>query len=198
MMEEAPFIEVDIIQSLDPKYEILRQLEKRSSQTHHVRSSWSGTDTDNQILRLDYESKEHFIKGYSRDKLIYENFIKYINLQDISLNNKKSLKNQNVDEELYLMVKYRTNFKEPIRKNYSFTFKIIELLGIGASYEEVQDGFILFYKTKEDYLIGQMDLLNIDKAIDYLKAKGFYTPSIEAFFTQIKNKTIKDPKPFEI
>ena len=196
-MKDTPFIEVDIIQSLDPKYEILKQLEKRSSQTHQVQSSWSGTDTD-PILRLDYESKEQFIAGYTRDKMIYENFIKYINLQDISLNNKKTLKNQSNEEELYLIVKYRTNYKEPIRKNYSFTFKIIELLGIGASYEEVQDGFILFYKTKEDYLIGQMDLLNIDKAIDYLKAKGFYTPSIEAFFTQIKNKTFKVPKPFEI
>ena len=196
-MEDTPFIEVDIIQSLDPKYDILKQLEKRSSQTHQVQSSWSGTDTD-PILRLDYKSKEQFIAGYTRDKMIYENFIKYINLQDISLNNKKSLKNQNFDEELYLMVKYRTNYKEPIRKNYSFTFKIIELLGIGASYEEVQDGFILFYKTKDDYLIGQMDLLNIDKAIEYLKSRGFYTPSIEAFFTQIKNKTFKDSKLFEI
>ncbi len=197
MMEDTPYIEAQIIHSMDPRYEILKQLEKRSSQTQHVRSSWLGNDK-NPILRLDYESKEHFVEGYSRDKLIYENFIKYVNLQDISLNNKKTLKNQSNEEELYLMVKYRTNFKEPIRKNYSFTFKIIELLGIGASYEEVQDGFILFYKTKQDYLVGQMDLLNIDKSIEYLKSKGFYTPSIEAFFTQIRNKTLKNPKPFEI
>ncbi|MHA1611257.1 MAG: hypothetical protein ACTSVZ_06430 [Promethearchaeota archaeon] len=188
---ELPFIEVDIINSFDSKYGILKQLEKRSLQTHHVRSSWSGTE-ENPILRIDYESKEHFIEGYTRDKLIYENFIKYINLQEISLTKNNSLKKPPEDEELYLIMKYRTNCKEPIRNNYSFTFKIIELLGIGASYEEVQDGFILFYRTKQDFLVGQMDLLNIDKAIEYLKVKGFYTPSIEIFFTKVKNNSFKD------
>lgn len=195
-MLEHPYIEVKIIQSKDPKMEILKVLENKSLKNHHAHPTWK-EEGDEKILRVDYDSIDLFVKGYTRDKLIYENFIKYINLQEIHFGNNKSQTDED-NEEIYLMLKYRTNYKDPIRNNYSFTFKIIELIGIGASYEEVYDGFILFYKTKEDFLIGQMDLLNLKEVKAFLSSKNLLKPSIEVFFNQLENHNFKDPNTFGI
>lgn len=196
-MEEVknPYIEVEIINCLDPKQEILDLLNQRAIKNHHVKTYFKGTP-ESPILRVDYDSLDHFASGYNRDRLIYENFIKFINLQEISFDKIPPRKNSLEDEKIYLIMKYRTNYKEPIRNNYNFTFRIIELIGIGASFEEVEDGFILFYQTKQDFKIGLMDLLNIKEVKAYLSSIGMLIPSIERFLNQIEDKTFKPPIKF--
>ncbi|MCF2138436.1 MAG: hypothetical protein K9W44_00105 [Candidatus Lokiarchaeota archaeon] len=189
---QKPYIEVEILSCDDPKKKILDLLEERAIKNHHVKTTWKGTD-DNPILRVDYESYEQFRAGYNRDRSVYENFIKFINLQEISFDKIAERSTKHDDQSIYLMMKYRTNYKEPIRNNYSFTFKIIELIGLGASYEEVQDGFILFYQTKKDFKVGLMDLLKINEVRSYLKSIDFLIPSIEQFLDKIQDKSFKFP-----
>ncbi|MHA1888539.1 MAG: hypothetical protein DRO88_05165 [Promethearchaeia archaeon] len=191
-MIETPYIEVEIISSQDPKQKILDMLKQRAKKNHHVKSHFKGTP-ENPILRVDYDSLEQFKAGYNRDRLIYENFIKFINLQEVSFSKIPLRKIRIEDDDIYLIMKYRTNCKEPIRNNYNFTFRIIELIGLGASFEEVQDGFILFYQTKEDFKIGLMDLLNLEEVRTYLDSIGMLIPSIERFLNQIQDKTFKKP-----
>jgi hypothetical protein len=178
-----PFLEVQVIQCNDPKLDILKILEDKANKRLDISLNWVGSD-ENPILRVDYNSEQAFYKTYTRDKLVYQTFVNFLQKRDLDLLElfpKQPIGNSD-DSELYLTLKYTTDCKEPIRNNYNFTYKIIDYMGIKTSYEEVHDGFLLFYKTKQDFLDASMDLMDIPRIIDWLKEKDLWTDIMQEFF----------------
>ncbi|MHA1619687.1 MAG: hypothetical protein ACTSVZ_10440 [Promethearchaeota archaeon] len=103
-----------------------------------------------------------------------------------SATNQKSGKSEEMDvgeNSLYLILKYRTNAKDIIRTKYQFTYKIVDLVGIKSSYEEVEDGFILFYATEEDFQLTQMDLNNFADIQKWLEKKGVWKDSFSDYLS---------------
>ena len=178
-----PFLEVQVIQCKDPKLDILKILEDKANKRLDITLKWVGSE-ENPILRVDYDSIQAFYKTYTRDKLVYQTFVNFLQKRDITILElfPKQPIIDNEDPDLYLILKYKTDVKEPIRDNYNFTYKIIDFIGIKTSYEEVQDGFLLFYKDKQDFLDASMDLMDIPQIIDWLKEKDMWTDIMQEFF----------------
>jgi len=49
--------------------------------------------------------------------------------------------------------------------------KIAPLIGADFFIEEISDGFLMFYKRKGDFLAVQIDRMNFDDVLSWLRAK---------------------------
>ncbi len=182
-----PFIEASVIHCNDPKLDILKTLERKVQNRLDAGITWNLTDENNPILRVDYENRDDFAKNYTREKKVYETFVNYLYQQDITIPELLSKTEPNAEDntDLYLILKYKTDYKDPIRINYNFTYKIVEFLGIQASFEEIHDGFLLFYKKKKDFMNASIDLNDIKGSIQWLKDRHIWTPTIAEFFKNL-------------
>jgi hypothetical protein len=185
----TPYIEASVVQSTEDKMKILTVLEKRTTNFHNVEILWMGTD-DNPILRVIFPSEQALIEGYARDQSVYEGIV-YLANEGVITPKKISqvFRKDSNSEDLYLILKYTTNFKDPLRNNYQFTYKIADMLGISMTYEETKDGFILFYKHKVDFEIGLIDLARLDKVKEMLEKRGHWDPNyVDLWKTAMKKK----------
>jgi len=189
-----PYIEISIIRTSEKKKskrEIIQNIKERFERTHDVKGSWKGTD-DSPIIRLDYTSKKAFLDGYTRDLEFFNMVIDEINLGNFPFH-ELFPKDSITDEisENYLVLKYITNWKEPMVKNYQFTSKAAEIIGVVFNIEEIEDGFLMFYHKKIDFDANQIDRLDIDEL------KKFFTennldlnlPSVQPLFKFLKDKS---------
>ncbi len=126
-MSESPFIEISIktLNSNQNLKEILTVIANRNEKSPYNSVLWKGTDA-NPILRLDYISYADFELSYREGE---EQMLKFLNLLEENLFNVDELKAkfnpgdnpkkewQAVSyEEMYLILKYRTNYKSPLRQ----------------------------------------------------------------------------------
>ncbi len=177
--KNIPYIEVSVVETQGEKLYILQILREKAEITEDVVISIKKSPK-NPILRIEYPSEEVLLKVYKRDEFIYESAVKLINLGVITPSKiKTALKKTDDDEKLYLILKYRTNFKGPILKNYRFTYKLAEMLGLSMSYEEVDDGFLLFYQSREDFEVGKIDLTQFKKVKRQLEERGAWQKDYE-------------------
>ncbi|MCF2141828.1 MAG: hypothetical protein K9W44_17385 [Candidatus Lokiarchaeota archaeon] len=128
---------------------------------------------------LEFDSKNAFEALYEKDYLIYsylyENILKSnLILNHNSLKNKDLTSNQvnradfshesSLKQEYsdnYIVFRYKTNYKEPLKRNYDLIYKVNEILGLNIVNEEIHDGFIRFIQTEKDFkalLSGNDDL----------------------------------------
>ena len=196
-MGKLPFLEVQILHSTDPKSKILDFLRKKTDRFKNAHASIINADTDPKIF-IEFPSLDSMQRVYSNDSKIVEKF--YQLLQDkkedlhfdfpTSTSNHKSKNSKVTDVDgtsLYLILKCRTNAKDIIRAKYNFTYKIVDLVGIKASFEEVEDGFILFYATEEDFQLTQMDLNNFADIKKWMEKKGVWKDSFGEYLSQTQN-----------
>ncbi len=178
--KKLPYIEVSVVQTQGDKAEILQILEDKAKITKNIDISMNKT-SENPILRIEYPSEEILLKVYKRDEYVYESAVKLVNLGVITPSKiKNGLKNGlNHDDNLFLILKYKTNFKGPILKNYSFTYKLAEMLGLSMSYEEVDDGFLLFYQSREDFEVGKIDLTQFKEVKKQLEERNAWQKDYE-------------------
>ena len=115
-MTLPPYIEVTVVQTTNDKMKILRLLEKRTKNFHKVEILQTGTD-DNPILRVNFPSEQALIEGYTRDQSIYEGIVHLANEGVINPKKISQVFKKDPTEELYLILKYTTNFKDPLRNN---------------------------------------------------------------------------------
>ncbi|MHA1562150.1 MAG: hypothetical protein ACTSPA_08495 [Promethearchaeota archaeon] len=96
------------------KLDILQILKEKAEITKNVVISIKKSP-ENPILRIEYPSEEVLLNVYKRDEFVYESAVKFINLGVITPSKIKTvLKKTDIDEKLYLILKYKTNFKGPI------------------------------------------------------------------------------------
>ncbi|MHA1561533.1 MAG: hypothetical protein ACTSPA_05355 [Promethearchaeota archaeon] len=108
---------------------------------------------DDSYVRIDFESKRDFEKIYEKSfsfyVYVFENFIDKNNaFQSIFRNKKRNKKNQ---PENYIVLRYKTNFINPIKQYLGFTTRVNKIFGSTVINEELQDGYIRFVYTKEDF-----------------------------------------------
>ncbi|MHA1562151.1 MAG: hypothetical protein ACTSPA_08500 [Promethearchaeota archaeon] len=54
-----------------------------------------------------------------------------------------------------------------------------EMLGLSMSYEEVDDGFLLFYQSREDFEVGKIDLTQFNEVKRQLEERGAWQKDYE-------------------
>lgn len=205
---QDPYIEIEIVSTLEtelkPK-ELLDIVKLRFEKTQKVTTSWNGSESA-PILRLKYTSQEDLIEGYTRDLFLFNYFTEIINTNPESLQDlfetlkaepKAPISKANADLSNtcpepgnYIVLKYRTNFKDPLRKNYQLTAQIAQLLGESVCIEEVQDGFLYFFQTKDAFEDANFDKLNPKELGLWFKKRGIGLdhPKIKELFVLINQK----------
>ncbi|UYP45912.1 hypothetical protein NEF87_002197 [Candidatus Lokiarchaeum ossiferum] len=58
-----------------------------------------------------------------------------------------------------------------MRDNYQFTINASNLLGLQYYIEEIEGGFLIFYKRKGDFLAAQLDRSNPTEIKDWILSK---------------------------
>ena len=193
-MGNLPYLEAKILHCEDPKSKIIAFLKAKAARYKDAQSSITDPDTDPKVL-IEFSSMESMEQAYSYYSEIVEKFFQLMqeknddhqmfNFQK-STSNQKSRQSKVSDDDqnsLYLILKYRTNAKDVIRAKYNFTYKIVDLVGIKSSYEEVEDGFILFYATEEDFQLTQMDLNNFADIQKWMEKKHVWKDSFGEYLS---------------
>ncbi|MHA1674456.1 MAG: hypothetical protein ACTSYI_12620 [Promethearchaeota archaeon] len=181
---ESPFLEISVQTTSDSEQnlkEILTVIANRNELSPYNTVLWKGTDT-NPILRLDYSSYADFELSYREGE---EQMLKFLNmLEDGSLNIEKvkeSLEQEDLKgkkwksvsyEEMYLILKYRTNYKAPLRQNYLFSEWFIGFFREHIMYEEIDDGFLIFFHRKADFTNSNLNKTNPVELRQWLQSKN--------------------------
>ena len=112
---DLPYLEVSIIRTQGNKEKIFQILEKKAKIAEKAVISFD-YNLRNPILRIEYPSEKTFLETYRRDQYVYESAIKLVNLGVITPRKIKNLsKNERKNtENMYLILKYKTNYKAPI------------------------------------------------------------------------------------
>ena len=203
---KLPFIEISIISTTEKEIsmkEILNIIKKRNHNSNSNKSSWKGTSSD-LILRLDYESREIFEKSYQQGFDLLKLFMNKLQTNQIT---KESLFPQAIidshnkgkqiiesgDSTPYLILKYRANFKEPMRKNYDFGRWYADFFQENVFIEEIEDGFLHFFLEKDDFLDSNLNKMNPQEFQKWVKNKGIHFPEelLKEFFKILAEKKEK-------
>jgi len=179
-----PFVEISIVSLNDKtstKREIFDNLITRFKKIKKCEVKLI-ENQENPILRLEYSDFDYFYDIYTREFTLYEYFIEnYYKNQSIFdrilLPVESSTEKQ--DSNFYVVFKYRTNDKTPLRKNYQFTVWFAEKFKEEWFYEEIEDGFLHFYRKKEDFLNSNLNKCDPLELQQWLKNKNLkFTPEI--------------------
>ena len=191
---DLPYLEYECISLSErhrSKKEILQYLSEKVYSYWKIPPIWYGTE-ENPIFKIEFPSYEKYKRLINRGMSVFEAVYQY--LSDPILNRKKYGLPEGLSiielnklpvNEIYFILKQRTNYKEIIQHNYQFSFKLGELFGISAVFEEVADGFIVFYKTREDFENAQKDKLNPEEIKKWTPAKNTWNPVIEKIIDSI-------------
>lgn len=172
------------------KTEVLKFFQEKFDRIHHLRGNWIENATNCQ-LRYDFLSCEEFDRIFSRNIPFFENLVKIFAANNINLEKLKKqalscLKPPNVKDQIVL--KIATNRKEPIRKNYAFTFNFSEIAGLHVQYEEIADGFLVFYHNLNDFKKMQdnkLDRKNLSQWFEKMSAINFSADLVEDILDQL-------------
>ena len=174
-----PYIEIEVLSLRDPKLaekEILQSIKLRAEKIHPYPVVWHGTE-EHPKLYMEYPSVEILTSTYNAGiaslNHIMESLNKGLEFPMGKLVGPKDFEKNYEEKDVYLTLKYRANFREPMKKNYQMSNKVAKILGTRFYIEEVFDGFLMFYKFKEDFEIAQIDREDSREIINWCKLKNF-------------------------
>lgn len=195
---EKPFLEISVVSKSDEKLEIIHILTtilKNIMDYPPVPPETAIISLHNSVI-LTFSSLQDFEAMYEKDYRIYSYFYDEIikNEVDFPVNifRSDSARNNPTDEDdvaNYIVLRYKSNYLAPMRRNYQLIFRVNEIFGSTVKNEELQDGFIRFVRTKEDYeamLVGNDE---VEKWLEIFKLFKIDTnhPSIQKFIDIIKS-----------
>jgi hypothetical protein len=191
-IELQPFMKYQVVALNSTNYsrkQILENYLITIKKRHEVTLVWGGTDEDPWV-KIIYPDKQAFSRSFLRNMPLFERILQFYNqnpehFRDLSLSPIDS-------ENLFLIVKITTNLIQDIRQNYQFSFKLGEIMGIHSQYEEVVDGFLIFYQNPEDFFFVQVDKLDIPATESWLRQHNKWNAQIEFLFKSIFDQLIKE------
>ncbi len=199
---EQPFINISIVSSIEPASaydDILRKIAARSKKLGNAQIEFGQEDLPGKslqpYLRITYPSFEKIQQVYHYKTQF---FVKV--LEDIQKNQHVYDKmfskafdagvqvNSIQKNKIYLLLKYTTNFKAPLLQYYEYGNKLGIYVDSRFFVEEIEDGFLLFYQRKEDFIAHQVDRLNLPELILWFEERGFSRdrPSVQVMLEHME------------
>jgi hypothetical protein len=188
MGQPSTYIKISAIQCLDPAETILTKIKTKFEKRHPVQTEWSKEKEENAVF-IYFSSQEAFYTAYKRDIPNYELFLQILldhpEFTKEPLLESPKIKPEDEESRTYCILKYETNDKIPLRNYYRFIFQVGQMLGVQHSFEEIENGFLLFYRRSFDFELSLLDLLNINSVIAFLKKNNVWTAKSETFICQL-------------
>ncbi|MHA1613161.1 MAG: hypothetical protein ACTSVZ_02725 [Promethearchaeota archaeon] len=183
-MVDPTFVEINVQNTTDSEkslHEILEPIANRNELNPYNTVSYVGTE-ENPIIRLIYESIEDLEASYKESEVQLQKFLTLVenelfNLDELKIiikNGEKSGSEWRMapQDEIYLILRYRTNHKSPLRQNYSFGKWFFDFFNDQIMFEEVNDGFLIFYHREVDFINSNYNKLNPVEIRLWLKGKN--------------------------
>ena len=123
---------------------------------------WVFTSEESHFLKLEFETIEVFLASLKQSYAKIQMIISWFSQLDQNplienfSNNQKHSNASKGNEGPRLVVKIKTNMPKLMSQYFHTTSVFCKALGYKVAYEEVYDGFIIFFQDKDD-----LDLLNI-------------------------------------
>ncbi len=182
MGDQLPFVDIGIVSSTEPKKKYKAIIE---SMRISIADAY-GLDIEIQetgqgpIMHVKFKSEESFLNAYRRDLDVYGFILKNIQngTLDMDLYRAENAQNQAmgshnaVHGEPYVVLKYSSTWKDPMRHRYHFTMEVDHIFGVNSAVEEVEDGFLKFFKERSDFEDSVLDNLKGSSWIRWLELKG--------------------------
>ncbi|UYP45086.1 hypothetical protein NEF87_001371 [Candidatus Lokiarchaeum ossiferum] len=206
MEKDLPFLKIQIVTTTDTtrsKFDILEEFRKDLENTYGISVNLNET-IDGHSLTIQFSSKNLYLTAYERDMSIYTCILEnvnsgYLDLEDYfkeaTLIQKPKQENSFAFDKNYIVLKYTSNWKDPMRRNYQLTTRVDKLFGIQSAIEEVEDGFLKFYRRREDFEDSKLDNLSRKGWEKWFQLKGISLNSrfaLQFFEIVEKRKLLKD------
>ncbi|WP_371805367.1 hypothetical protein [Candidatus Lokiarchaeum ossiferum] len=159
-----PFLEISVVSTTDANLDVVEVLKKikRSIMEYPGNPPKSAEITTKPSILFTFASLNHFKAMYENDYRIYSYLYEEIIQKQVDLSanifktGAKSLAANSTQEstenkENYIVLRYYSNNIAPMRRHYQLIYKVNEIFGFQITNEEVQDGFLRFFKTKKDF-----------------------------------------------
>jgi len=205
--EEKPFLEILSISTTNPKLKMEVLLQRAKG--YFLRLCPIPPERieikDKNSIYLEFRNLEDFKAMYEKDLRIYkfllDEILKTSNPESILNDESKFLhkdgltdnraKNDedNENDENYMVLRYRSNYLEPMRKNYAVVHHMNQMLGVQIMTEELQDGFIRFIKTRADFESMFVGKDEVEKWIKFFNVlhMDINNPTIARFLDIVKS-----------
>ncbi len=202
--KENPFLEILFVSTTDPnlKMDVLLQRAKyyflSLCPIPPKRIEIRGINS----IYLEFHNLEDFKAMYEKDLRIYsfllDKILKTSNPEAILNDKSKFLPKDGLtdskadfdeNDRNYMVLRYRSNYLEPMRNNYTVVHHMNQILGVQIITEELQDGFIRFIKTRADFesmFVGKDEVKKWIKFFEVLKL-DITQPAITQFLEIVKS-----------
>ena len=186
---EKPFLEIEVVRLQNgnsSERENLDIVKKRYEKINSFQVRWIGTDAHPK-LRFECPSIEIFEAWYHRGVNFLDSILSIIKQKGKEMDKilpASILTNAEThNKDLYLILKYTTNYKKPMRAKYEYTQWFANYFSELTRYEEVADGFLHFYKRRIDFINTNLDKFDPADLRQWLQNKHFNIS--EEFFQQL-------------
>ncbi|WP_371804710.1 hypothetical protein [Candidatus Lokiarchaeum ossiferum] len=173
------FLDISIIKTLETELsfkEILEIIKVRVEKTKELSCTWIGTDA-NPVLRLIFSSKDKYLRYSTRGFEFLDVLINNLTKEQITKMFTNKYEEDIQDEtKIYLVLKYKCLYKDPLRAKYKYNKWFEENFRCQIFIEEVEDGFLHFYKRKSDFTNANLDVTIPEDLKQWIKNKNMKVP----------------------
>ena len=182
------YFRISIIQSTSPVSELLLRIKENFEQYQNIKTEWENNPQDPAIYVI-YPSNNEFVATYQRELPYFSAFLQIINNHP-EFDAKKILSpeietEKPKEEENYCTLKYETNSKSVLRNYYKYIFQFGQILGMQHEIEEIDNGFLLFYKRVLDFDLSLQNFFQFDDVVAFLREKDLWTLQTQAIAEQV-------------
>ena len=148
-------------------------------------------------LKVMFTSEEQYRSVYNEGFQVYSFIFEQVKKEGLNFDEIENISNENFttnsNGENYIVLLYRSSLIEPMRKNYRLATAFNRLIGCHVSYEEIDNGYIKFIHTKEDYLSLMYNFDTLNDWEMYFREKNINLdhPTIQKFLKIIEKMVLK-------
>jgi len=199
---------VDSVEPTSEYMNILQKIEDRFRKFGYLQIQIDQEDASGNklqpILRITFPDYEKFQKMYEYKTQFFAKVLEDIRTHEFEYDKlftkafevgTKASSDQN--GEIYLSLKYQTNYRSHLAKYYKYSNKLGAYLGSLFYIEDIADGFLVFFQRKEDFIAHQVGRLNFPEILKWFKERGIGQdhPSIQIllkYLEEIKEELVKN------
>ncbi len=193
MGEKQVFVDISIVNTQETSLssrDILTIIKDRVEKTKELTTKWVEMDR-NLVLRFIFPSLKHYTLFFQRGYAFLDVLIKILSEDQIdSFFQESSEETTSHNDQMYLVLKYQTQYKDPLRAKYEYNKWFEEKFREQIYIEEITDGFLHFYKRKIDFVNVNLDVLVPEELDQWIKNKKLNVPPslIKQIFSQFTQK----------
>ena len=146
---------------------------------------------ENQTLFVFYPSYDAFKATYEREIPYFTMILNLVEdhpeIETQKILSPEAPTEEEIEAKTYCTLKYQTNNTAILRQFYRYIFRLGQMLGMQHELEEVENGFLLFYKRPLDFELSILDYFQLGDVLKFLQKKNLVTSQTQPYVEQLIN-----------